>query len=77
MPKLPVVNTRKFIRILLQLDFIETRQKGSHKFFYRKSDNKGTVIPIHNKDLGRGLIRKILNEINLSPHDYIKLLQKN
>jgi len=50
------------------------RQKGSHGFFYRKSDNKATVIPIHNKDIGRGLTRKILNEINLSVDEFIKLL---
>ena len=74
MPKLPIIRPVKFINILNKIGFVEVRQKGSHRFFYRKSDNKATVIPIHNKDIGRGLTRKILNEINLSVNEFVKLL---
>jgi predicted RNA binding protein YcfA (HicA-like mRNA interferase family) len=76
MPKLPVIKPKKWIKILHQLGFLEIRQKGSHLFFYRQKDNSGTVIPIHQKEIGRGLTRKILNEINLMPEEYIKLLNK-
>jgi len=74
MPKLPIIRSTKFIKILNKLGFIMVRQKGSHGFFYRKSDDKATVIPIHNKDISRGLTRKILNEINLSVDEFVKLL---
>lgn len=74
MPKLPIVKAKKLIKVLQSLDFIELRQKGSHKFFYRKKDNKATVIPFHSKDIGRGLLRKILNEINLSVDEFVKKL---
>jgi len=48
MPKLPIIKPTKFIKVFNKLGFIKVRQKGNHKFFYRKNDNKATVIPIHN-----------------------------
>ena len=76
MPKIPIIPAKKLIKVLLKLEFIELRQKGSHKFFYRQSDNKATAVPLHNKDLGKGLLKKILNEIDLSVEELIKLLKK-
>jgi len=76
MPKLPIIKPLVLIKILKKINFIEIRQKGSHKFFYRQKDNKATVVPIHSKDIGRGLLRKILNEINLSVDEFIQLLHK-
>lgn len=72
MPKLVPIKPRKMIKILLQLGFIERDAEGSHIFF---SDNNGltTVIPVHNKDLSRGLLRKILNDIQLSVEEYEKI----
>ena len=64
------------IKILILLGFKELRQKGSHKFFI---NDKGltTVIPIHNEDLTRGLIRKILKDINIAIDEYEKLKKSN
>lgn len=76
MPKLPIINSKKLIKVLQKLNFVEVRQRGSHKFFYCKENNKATVVPVHTKDIGRGLLRKILNEIDLSPDEFIKLLKK-
>lgn len=76
MPKLPIVKPKKLIKVLHKLGFSEARQKGSHRFFYRQKDNRATVVPIHTKDIGRGLTRKILNEINLSVEEFIKLLKR-
>lgn len=76
MPKLPIIRPKKLTKVLQKLNFVEIRQKGSHKFFYRQKDNKATVVPIHTKDIGRGLLRKILNEIDISPDELLKLLKK-
>jgi len=76
MPKLPIIKPLTLIRILKKINFVEIRQKGSHKFFYRRKDNKATIVPVHSKDIGRGLLRKILNEINLSVDEFIQLLHK-
>lgn len=76
MPKLPIIKPKELIRVLHKLDFIEIRQKGSHMFFYRQRDNRATSVPFHVKDLGKGLLRKILHQINLNVDDFIKLLKK-
>lgn len=52
------------------------RQKGSHAFYFRESDKRATVVPIHNKDIGRGLLRKILNEIDMGVGEFIGLMGK-
>lgn len=72
MSKLSICDSDTMIKILLFLNFKEIRQKGSHKFFKNK-DGLTTVIPCHNEDLGRGLIRKILKDIDISIEEYEKI----
>ena len=74
MPKLPIVKPKKLIQVLNKMGFTHIRQKGSHAIFLRKKDGVLTIVPIHSKDIGRGLLRKILNEIDLSVDEFIKLL---
>lgn len=74
MPKLPVVTPKQLIKILESLGFSETRQKGSHKFF-KHSDGRVTSVPFHSGDLGKGLLRKILNQIKISPEELRQLLE--
>ena len=76
MPRLPSLKARELIKVLHKLEFYEIRQKGSHRFFYRDKDNRATSVPIHTKDIGRGLLRKILNEINISPEEFTRLRKK-
>ena len=75
MPKLPVVSAKQLIKILDSLGFVETRQKGSHKFF-KHQDGRVTSVPFHAGDLGKGLLRKILNQIEISPDEFRKLIEK-
>ncbi|MFQ5647200.1 MAG: type II toxin-antitoxin system HicA family toxin [bacterium] len=57
--------------ILKELKLV--RQKGSHAF-YRHNDGRSTVIPIHKgDDLGRGLIRSVLKDIEISVEEYERL----
>lgn len=60
------------LRILEMLGFKEIRQKGSHKHF-RHRDGRTTLVPFHGEDLARGLIRKILKDIEVSVEEYEKL----
>ena len=75
MPKLSIVSAKQLIKILKGLGFIETRQKGSHKFF-KHQDGRVTSVPFHSGDLGKGLLRKILNQIKISPEEFRKLIEK-
>ena len=73
MSKLSIVSAAQMSKILRHLGFSFIRQKGSHAYF-RHSDGRATVVPIHKgEDLGRGLIRAILRDIDLSSEGFEKL----
>ncbi|MDD4412513.1 MAG: type II toxin-antitoxin system HicA family toxin [Patescibacteria group bacterium] len=77
MSKLNIVSTKKMIKILLFLRFELIRKKGSHHFFLNKENNKTTVIPVHNnEDIGPGLLKNILRDIDLNIDEYEKLRNK-
>jgi len=50
--------------------------RGDH-FRFKHPDGRKTVVPIHNnEDLGKGLLREILNQIDLSKEEYERLRRK-
>lgn len=74
--KLPVLKPKELILVLERLGFINTRRKGSH-FRYVSTDGRKTTVPIHKgRNIGRGLLRKILRDLDISPEDFQKLLDK-
>jgi predicted RNA binding protein YcfA (HicA-like mRNA interferase family) len=72
MPKLVSIKPKNLIKILIFLGFLERDGHGSHVFFKHK-DGRTTVVPIHNRELSKGLLRKILNDVQLSVEAYEKL----
>ncbi len=76
MTRLPVVDFPRMEKVLLSLGFQSVRQKGSH-VFYRHPDGRTTTVPNHpGSDLARPLIREILREIELTPAQFQKQLEK-
>lgn len=76
MSKLPIISGKELIKVLLKLDFTESRQSGSHKIF-KHIDGRTTSVPMHSgEDLGKGLLRKILHQIEVPPDQFLKLLKK-
>lgn len=74
MTRLPILKTGKLIKALTKLGFKKTRQKGSHLFFQHIS-GRTTIVPMHNnEDIGRGLLRQILREIEVLPDEFLNLL---
>ncbi len=74
MPKLPVVNSRQLISALEKTGFHVARQKGSH-LRLQHPDGRVVTVPIHpGQDIGRGLLRKILRDAELSRDAFLKLL---
>lgn len=62
MPKLPIIKCREFVKFLESIGFRVTRMKGSHVRL-RSDDGKATTVPMHgNKDIPKGLLRKIIRE---------------
>jgi len=72
MPRLVPIKPQKLINILKELGFSERDAEGSHIFF-KHEDSRTTVISMHNRELSKGLLRKILNDIQLSVEEYEKL----
>ncbi len=70
--KLPALNSRQVISILKKHRFALDRQSGSHAVFIHP-DGRRTTVPIHAKrDLGRGLLRQIMRDAELTADDFKK-----
>jgi predicted RNA binding protein YcfA (HicA-like mRNA interferase family) len=68
-PQLPVLTARELITVLKKHGFVLDRQSGSHAIFIHK-DGRRTTVPIHGKrDIGKGLIRQIMKDTELSVDD--------
>jgi len=74
MPKFPVISGKKLLKILKRHGFYAVRQKGSHVFVENKAQTLQTVIPLHgNEDLGKGILNAILDDLELSIEDLLKM----
>jgi predicted RNA binding protein YcfA (HicA-like mRNA interferase family) len=74
MPKLPTVTAKETISALEKIGFSVIRQKGSHVRLKHK-DNRVVTVPVHgNKNLGKGLLRKILRDAELTVEEFLELL---
>jgi len=68
MTKLKIVPAKKIIKWLENKGFKIIRQKGSHVFLQK--EELFTTVPLHNKDLPRGTILKILKDCDISKETY-------
>jgi len=74
MPPLPVLRAAQVINALEKAGFQAVRQRGSHVRL-RHTDGRVVTVPVHvGTDLGRGLLRKILRDADLSPDKFLELL---
>ena len=70
--KYPVLSSREIVAILIQLGFVEVRQRGSHKQ-YRHADGRGTTVPFHSgRDISPILLRQIAKDIGLTLDELLK-----
>ena len=75
MLKLPVLKAKELIRVLKQLGFYKHHQVGSHAQF-RHPDGRRITIPIHSgKDINRKTLKGIIDDIDLSIGEFIKILR--
>ena len=69
-----MLKVRDVMRVLHALGFFVARQRGSHVCF-KHSDEHFTLVPVHSgSDIGRGLLRQILRDIQLTPEEFKNLL---
>lgn len=74
MVKLPLISGKRAIKVFIKVGYRVVRKKGSHFRLYHPTKRPLTV-PDH-KILGKGLLRKLLRDSELSFEDFIKLLKK-
>ncbi len=74
MHKLPIISGEK-VKCFEKLGYEVTRQKGSHMRLRHKHDNrkKPLTIPKH-KELGKGLLRKLARDADVTIEKLIELL---
>lgn len=65
---------RKVIKALENIGFRQIRQKGSH-LFMRHPGGRTTLITIHpGEKIGKGMIRKIINDAELTRDGWFDLI---
>ena len=72
MPRLPLLSGKEIIRALSKIGYREIRQRGSH-IRLACSGKKSVTVPEY-RVVGRGLLRKILRDTEISPDDFDKLI---
>ena len=76
MPHLSPISSKKLSKLLEKEGFECVRTKGSHRFFVNKKDKRTTTIPFHgNQDIGVGLLKKILQDVEISAEEFNKKIK--
>ena len=74
MAKLPLISGRQAIKVFVKIGYRVIRQRGSHIRLHHP-DKKPITVPDH-KILGKGLLRKLLRDSELSVEEFIRLFKK-
>ena len=56
---------KEMIRLLKKNGFIKISQNGSHVKMLNQETGKQTIVPLHSKDLKRGIEQSILKQAGL------------
>ena len=73
--KLPVISGKDAVKTFEKLGYVQIRQTGSHIRMKHISDNSKKPITIPNHGvLGKGLLRKLLRDVEISVEDFVYLL---
>ncbi|MFA6486248.1 MAG: type II toxin-antitoxin system HicA family toxin [Candidatus Magasanikbacteria bacterium] len=75
MARLPLLSGRVLVKILSQIGYQIARQRGSHIRLENLLDKNKRAITIPNhKEIGRGLLRKILRDAEIGWDEFENLL---
>ena len=74
MTKLPSVSGKKIIKAFEKIGYLIIRKRGSHFRLHHKN-KEPLSVPDH-KTIGKGLLRKLLRDSEISIKEFIDLLKK-
>ena len=74
MSRLPILSAREVIRKLARAGFIFSGARGSHQGYQHPATLRKTVVPVHGRgDIGRPLLKKILEQAGISIDEFLRL----
>ncbi|MEK7449283.1 MAG: type II toxin-antitoxin system HicA family toxin [Planctomycetota bacterium] len=65
MTKLPVLTSRKVIRLLMDNGFAPDHQTGSHLILYHPVSKRLVVVPVHSRDIPKDTLKSILRSAGI------------
>ncbi len=76
MSRLRSLTGERVVKALHKAGFDTVRLRESHVFL-RHPDGRATVVPIHKgENLGRGLLRKIMRDTELTREEFLEFLRE-
>lgn len=64
------LTSKKMVELLEKNGFVKIRQKGSHAMYKNYATNKQVTVPMHAKDLQKGLERAIIKQAGIKGDKY-------
>jgi len=68
------ISGRELLKILGKAGFLADRTEGGHAFL-KHPDGRTTTVPIHDPEIGPGLMSDIMDQLKMSRDEFLKLLQ--
>ena len=70
---MPSFKPKEVVKVLEKLGFSAKRQTGSHLIMFHQGKQKIIPVPIHNKDVKKGLLNAIIKQSGSTEEEFIKL----
>lgn len=75
MPRVPIVNGAKLIKVLKKKGFVLNRISGSHHILIHQEKQITVSVPVHKgATLGRGITLAIIKDAGITTEEFLKLL---
>jgi predicted RNA binding protein YcfA (HicA-like mRNA interferase family) len=72
--RLPALKPKEVIKALEKAGWKVHRQKGSHVSMHKEGSPSLVVVPLHTRDLPRGMLHGILDDAGLTVEEFLELL---
>lgn len=73
MARLPIISGDDFVKAMRKIGYVWDHTEGSHMILLHTSRGRLSV-PRH-KELGRGLLRALIRDVDLSREEFIALMR--
>jgi len=67
--RLPSISSKDFVKFITKRGFVYVHTKGSHHVF---KSSTHTVVVAERREIGKGLLLEMINQIGLSREDFIR-----